>query len=41
MSHLGVYGGLAQQRHIFISTPAAIEDARKHAPRIEHVAESG
>jgi len=41
LSHLGVYDELAHERHIFATTPEAIEHARKHAHRIAHEAESG
>ena len=40
-SHLGVYNELADERHIFTTTPGAIAHARKHAQRIAHEAETG
>ena len=36
LRELGVYGGLAHERHLFDSTPAAIAHARVHASRIAH-----
>lgn len=33
---LGVYGGLAHERHLFEGTPQAIEHARLHVARIPH-----
>ena len=36
LTRLGVYGELAHERHVFDSTPAAIEHARVHAARIAH-----
>lgn len=37
LRELGVYGGLAHERHLFETTPAAIAHARVHASRVEHV----
>ncbi|MGD9958269.1 SulP family inorganic anion transporter [Nocardioides sp.] len=39
LRELGVYGGLAHERHLFTSTPDAIEHARVHASRIAHTAQ--
>jgi MFS superfamily sulfate permease-like transporter len=36
LRHLGVYDRLAHERHLFDSTPHAIEHARLHAARISH-----
>lgn len=36
LTRLGVYDELAHERHVFASTPEAIEHARAHARRIEH-----
>lgn len=36
LQQLGVYGHLAHERHLFTSTPEAIEHARLHASRIMH-----
>ena len=33
---LGVYDGLAHERHLFATTPGAIEHARVHAARVAH-----
>ena len=38
LSRLGVYDGLAHERHLFATTPLAIEHARMHARRIAHSA---
>jgi MFS superfamily sulfate permease-like transporter len=40
LRELGVYGGLAHERHLFATTPEAIAHARVHAARIEHEPES-
>ena len=36
LRELGVYSGLAHERHLFDTTPAAIAHARVHASRIAH-----
>jgi len=36
LRRLGVYGRLAHERHLFATTPEAIEHARVHASRIAH-----
>jgi MFS superfamily sulfate permease-like transporter len=36
LRQLGVYGRLAHERHLFATTPEAIEHARVHASRIAH-----
>ena len=36
LSRLGVYDELAHERHVFATTPAAIEHARAHAQRRQH-----
>jgi SulP family sulfate permease len=36
LRELGVYGGLAHERHLFDETPAAIAHARVHAARVAH-----
>ncbi|MBM7517991.1 SulP family inorganic anion transporter [Nocardioides nitrophenolicus] len=36
LEHLGVRRRLAHERHLFASTPEAIEHARLHAARVEH-----
>jgi MFS superfamily sulfate permease-like transporter len=36
LRELGVHGHLADERHIFDDTPAAIAHARLHASRIAH-----
>jgi SulP family sulfate permease len=36
LQRLGVYDQLADERHLFESTPAAIAHARLHAARIAH-----
>ena len=36
LRELGVYGQLAHERHLFTTTPDAIEHARAHASRIAH-----
>ena len=36
LRHLGVHGRLAHERHLFDTTPEAIEHARLHAQRILH-----
>ncbi|KAA1418896.1 SulP family inorganic anion transporter [Nocardioides humilatus] len=36
LTHLGVYGRLAHENHLFPSTPAAIAHARVHAARVVH-----
>ena len=36
LRQLGVYDGLAHERHIFVTTPEAIAHARVHAARQEH-----
>jgi SulP family sulfate permease len=36
LRELGVYGGLAHERHLFETTPEAIAHARVHASRIDH-----
>jgi SulP family sulfate permease len=36
LTRLGVYDELAHERHVFASTPAAIEHARAHAQRRQH-----
>jgi len=36
LQRLGVYGGLAHQRHLFDQTPEAIAHARVHASRVPH-----
>jgi SulP family sulfate permease len=36
LGELGVYGRLAHERHLFASTPEAIEHARLHAARVTH-----
>ena len=36
LRELGVYSGLAHERHLFDTTPAAIAHARLHASRIAH-----
>ncbi len=36
LRELGVYGHLAHERHLFATTPEAIEHARAHASRVEH-----
>lgn len=38
LTRLGVYDELAHERHVFETTPDAIEHARKHAARIAHEA---
>jgi MFS superfamily sulfate permease-like transporter len=37
LRHLGVFAGLAHERHLFASTPEAITHARLHAARVDHV----
>jgi SulP family sulfate permease len=37
LRELGVHGHLADERHLFDDTPAAIEHARIHAARIVHI----
>ena len=36
LRELGVYDGLAHEKHLFATTPAAIEHARVHAARVAH-----
>ena len=36
LTELGVYAGLADERHLFATTPEAIEHARLHARRLDH-----
>lgn len=36
LAELGVYDGLAHERHVFDTTPAAIAHARVHAARVAH-----
>ena len=36
LRELGVYEGLAHEKHLFGTTPAAIEHARVHAARVAH-----
>ncbi len=36
LHHLGVFAGLAHERHLFETTPQAIAHARLHASRINH-----
>ncbi|MEO7447031.1 MAG: sodium-independent anion transporter [Humibacillus sp.] len=36
LRELGVHVGLAHERHLFTTTPAAIEHARLHASRVAH-----
>jgi SulP family sulfate permease len=36
LRELGVYEGLAHEKHLFGTTPAAIEHARAHAARVAH-----
>lgn len=36
LRELGVYGRLAHERHLFATTPEAIEHARLHASRVAH-----
>ena len=38
LRQLGVYDGLAHERHLFATTPEAISHARLHAGRVEHAA---
>jgi MFS superfamily sulfate permease-like transporter len=37
LHQLGVYGGLAHERHLFATTPEAIAHARVHAARVAHL----
>ena len=37
LRELGVYDGLAHERHLFATTPDAITHARLHAGRVDHV----
>ena len=39
LESLGVYDSLAHHRHLFETTPAAIEHARVHAARVDHSAD--
>jgi SulP family sulfate permease len=41
LRHLGVHGRLAHERHLFDTTPQAIEHARLHAQRILHAPPGG
>jgi anti-anti-sigma factor len=41
LRHLGVYDMLAHERHLFDTTPHAIEHARVHAARISHAPRDG
>ena len=41
LRELGVYEGLAHERHLFETTPAAIAHARVHAARIAHTPSAG
>lgn len=41
LRQLGVFGRLAHERHLFATTPEAIEHARVHAARITHTPEAG
>ena len=36
LTRLGVFDELAHERHVFDSTPAAIEHARTHAASVQH-----
>lgn len=36
LRELGVYDGLAHEKHLFATTPGAIEHARAHAARVAH-----
>jgi len=36
LERLGVYDELAHERHVFATTPEAIEHARAHARRVAH-----
>ena len=41
LNELGVYAGLAHERHLFTTTPEAIAHARVHAARIHHPTADG
>jgi len=41
LARLGVFDELAHERHVFDTTPEAIEHARTHARRIAHTADPG
>ena len=41
LRELGVYGRLAHERHLFATTPEAIEHARVHASRVAHSPSTG
>ena len=36
LRQLGVYDGLAHERHLFATTPEAIAHTRLHAGRVDH-----
>jgi SulP family sulfate permease len=38
---IGVYGGLAHERHVFVTTPEAITHARLHVARAPHDGPTG
>ena len=41
LARLEVFDELAHERHVFDTTPEAIEHARTHARRIAHTADPG